>query len=34
MVKIDYLYIANWSVWADVQIIVETVGYLARRRGQ
>jgi lipopolysaccharide/colanic/teichoic acid biosynthesis glycosyltransferase len=34
MVKIDYLYIANWSVWADVKIIVETVGYLARRRGQ
>jgi len=34
MVKIDYLYIANWSVWADLKIIVETVGYLARRRGQ
>jgi len=34
MVKIDYLYIANWSPWADIKIIVETVGYLARRRGQ
>jgi exopolysaccharide biosynthesis polyprenyl glycosylphosphotransferase len=34
MVKIDYLYIANWSVWADIKIIVETVGYLAGRRGQ
>ena len=34
MVKIDYLYIANWSPWADFKIIVETVGYLARRRGQ
>ena len=34
MVKIDYLYIANWSPWTDVKIIVETVGYLARRRGQ
>ena len=34
MVKIDYLYIANWSPWADVKIIIETVGYLARRRGQ
>lgn len=34
MVKIDYLYIANWSVWADIKIIVETVGYLARGRGQ
>ena len=34
MVKIDYLYIANWSPWTDIKIIVETVGYLARRRGQ
>jgi exopolysaccharide biosynthesis polyprenyl glycosylphosphotransferase len=34
MVKIDYLYIANWSVWSDVKIIIETVGYVARRRGQ
>jgi exopolysaccharide biosynthesis polyprenyl glycosylphosphotransferase len=34
MVKIDYLYIANWSAWADLKIIIETVGYLARRRGQ
>ena len=34
MVKIDYLYIANWSPWLDVKIIVETIGYLVRRRGQ
>jgi exopolysaccharide biosynthesis polyprenyl glycosylphosphotransferase len=34
MVKIDYLYIANWSVWADVKIMVETIGYLAHGRGQ
>ena len=34
MVKIDYLYIANWSPWADFKIMVETIGYLARRRGQ
>jgi exopolysaccharide biosynthesis polyprenyl glycosylphosphotransferase len=34
MVKIDYLYIANWSPWADVKIIIETIGYLARGRGQ
>jgi exopolysaccharide biosynthesis polyprenyl glycosylphosphotransferase len=34
MVKIDYLYIANWSLWADFKIIVETIGYLARGRGQ
>jgi exopolysaccharide biosynthesis polyprenyl glycosylphosphotransferase len=34
MVKIDYLYIANWSPWADLKIIIETIGYLARRQGQ
>jgi lipopolysaccharide/colanic/teichoic acid biosynthesis glycosyltransferase len=34
MVKIDYLYIANWSVWSDVKIVIETVGYVLRRRGQ
>ena len=34
MVKIDYLYIANWSPWADLKIIIETIGYLARGRGQ
>ncbi len=34
MVKIDYLYIANWSLWADLRIIVQTIGYLARRQGQ
>ena len=34
MVKIDYLYIANWSLWADVKIMVETIGYLAHGRGQ
>jgi lipopolysaccharide/colanic/teichoic acid biosynthesis glycosyltransferase len=34
MVKIDYLYIANWSVWADIKIMLETIGYLAHGRGQ
>ncbi len=34
MVKIDYLYIANWSAWTDFKILIETVGYLARGRGQ
>jgi exopolysaccharide biosynthesis polyprenyl glycosylphosphotransferase len=33
MVKIDYLYVANWSVWADLKIMLETVGFVARRRG-
>jgi len=34
MVKIDYLYIANWSPWNDFKIVVETIGYIARGRGQ
>jgi len=34
MVKIDYLYIANWSPWVDLRIIIDTIVYLARGRGQ
>jgi exopolysaccharide biosynthesis polyprenyl glycosylphosphotransferase len=34
MVKIDYLYIANWSPWNDFKIVIETVGYILRGRGQ
>jgi exopolysaccharide biosynthesis polyprenyl glycosylphosphotransferase len=33
MVKIDYLYVANWSLWADLKIMLETVAFVARRRG-
>lgn len=34
MVKIDYLYVANWSLWQDVKILLRTVSYVLRRRGQ
>jgi len=34
MVKIDYLYIANWSPWTDLRIIVDTVVYLACGGGE
>jgi exopolysaccharide biosynthesis polyprenyl glycosylphosphotransferase len=34
MVKIDYLYGANWSVWLDLKILLRTVPYVLRRRGQ
>ena len=34
MVKIDYLYIANWSPWVDLRIIIDTVVFVAKRRGQ
>jgi exopolysaccharide biosynthesis polyprenyl glycosylphosphotransferase len=34
MVKIDYLYIANWSLWSDFKIVLETISYVAHGRGQ
>ncbi len=34
MVKIDYLYGANWSVWLDLKILLRTVPYVLRRRGR
>ena len=33
MVKIDYLYGANWSIWLDLKILVRTIPYVLRRRG-
>jgi exopolysaccharide biosynthesis polyprenyl glycosylphosphotransferase len=33
MVAIDYLYVANWSLWSDVKILLRTVPYVLRRRG-
>ena len=33
MVKIDYLYGANWSLWLDVKILLRTVSFVLERRG-
>jgi exopolysaccharide biosynthesis polyprenyl glycosylphosphotransferase len=33
MVKIDYLYVANWSLWIDVKIMLQTVACVVKRRG-
>ena len=33
MVKIDYLYVANWSVWGDVKILARTMLYALSARG-
>jgi exopolysaccharide biosynthesis polyprenyl glycosylphosphotransferase len=33
MVKLDYLYVANWSVWGDMKILLRTVGFMLGRRG-
>ena len=34
MVKIDYLYVANWSLWNDIKILLRTVPCVLARRGQ
>jgi len=31
MVGLDYLYVANWSLWADVKLLMRTVRHVARR---
>jgi exopolysaccharide biosynthesis polyprenyl glycosylphosphotransferase len=33
MVGIDYLYVANWSLWTDVKILLRTVPYVLTRGG-
>jgi exopolysaccharide biosynthesis polyprenyl glycosylphosphotransferase len=33
MVKTDYLYAANWSVWTDVKIVARTFAHVAAQRG-
>jgi exopolysaccharide biosynthesis polyprenyl glycosylphosphotransferase len=33
MVKTDYLYAVNWSVWSDVKLILRTLSHVAARRG-
>jgi exopolysaccharide biosynthesis polyprenyl glycosylphosphotransferase len=33
MVKIDYLYRANWSLWLDIKILLRTVPHVLGRRG-
>ncbi len=34
MVKVDYLYIANWSLWIDLKILMRTVPQVARGQGR
>jgi len=33
MVRIDYQYVANWSLWNDIRILLLTVPQVVRRRG-
>jgi lipopolysaccharide/colanic/teichoic acid biosynthesis glycosyltransferase len=31
MVKLDYLYVANWSWWSDTKILMRTVQHVLAR---
>jgi exopolysaccharide biosynthesis polyprenyl glycosylphosphotransferase len=33
MVKLDYGYVQNWSAWHDIQLLLRTIPFVARRRG-
>jgi len=33
MLKLDYLYVTNWSLWQDVRLLLRTVPAVLRRRG-
>jgi lipopolysaccharide/colanic/teichoic acid biosynthesis glycosyltransferase len=33
MVRLDYLYVATWSLWNDLQILLRTIPYVVGRRG-
>jgi exopolysaccharide biosynthesis polyprenyl glycosylphosphotransferase len=33
MVKLDYLYVTNWSLWGDLKILSQTLPVVLRRRG-
>jgi exopolysaccharide biosynthesis polyprenyl glycosylphosphotransferase len=34
MVTLDYLYVANWSLWSDAKILLRTVDTVLSRRGR
>jgi len=33
MIKLDYLYVTEWSLWSDLKILLRTVPYVLARRG-
>jgi exopolysaccharide biosynthesis polyprenyl glycosylphosphotransferase len=33
MVKLDYLYVANWSLWSDIVLLLRTVPFVVGRHG-
>lgn len=33
MAKLDFQYVANWSLWSDVRILLQTLSFVLSRRG-
>lgn len=33
MIRIDYAYVANWSLWGDIKILLQTIPYVLLGRG-
>jgi exopolysaccharide biosynthesis polyprenyl glycosylphosphotransferase len=33
MIKLDYLYVTNWSVWGDIRLLLRTVSVVISRQG-
>jgi exopolysaccharide biosynthesis polyprenyl glycosylphosphotransferase len=34
MIKLDHLYVSNWTLWGDIKILLRTVPYVLARHGQ
>lgn len=32
MIKLDYLYVTNWSLWRDLKLLIQTVAVVLRTR--
>ena len=33
MVKLDYLYVATWSLWGDTKLLLRTAAFVLGRQG-
>jgi lipopolysaccharide/colanic/teichoic acid biosynthesis glycosyltransferase len=33
MLKLDYLYVTNWSIWGDIRLLLRTVSVVVSRQG-
>jgi exopolysaccharide biosynthesis polyprenyl glycosylphosphotransferase len=33
MIKLDYLYVTNWSLWTDAKLVIRTIPVVMRRKG-